>query len=513
MVKIERALISTYKKENVVDFANFLKNIGIEIVSTGGTAKKLEENGIKVTLIEEITDFPEILDGRVKTLHPKIHGGILARRNKREDMEILVRYNIKPIDLVYVNLYPFLDMAQNNDINLSELFEFIDIGGPTLIRAAAKNYKDVLVIVDEEDAKKVEEKLINGEEINEDYRLYLASKAFNLTAFYDTCISSFLQNVISKKTGKDYQTKYLTIPFEKTFDLRYGENPHQKAYFYKNSLNIGSMTTFDQLNGKELSFNNLRDADSAWKVVAEFDEPTCCGLKHSTPCGVASGKNTLEAFKKAYECDPVSIFGGIVAFNRSVNVETAKKLNEIFLEIVMAPDYDEEALRILQKKKNLRILKMKYTPLDKYEHVSIDGGLLTQEVDKDLINDFHVVTEEKITDEIKEELIFAWKVVKFVKSNAIVVSKNKATTGIGTGQPNRIWAAIEALERSKDKGAEVLASDAFFPFSDVVEKAAEYGIKAIIQPGGSIRDNDSIQACNKYGISMVFTGMRHFKHL
>lgn len=505
---IKRALISTYKKEKVVTFAKNLKDLDIEIISTGGTAKKLEENGIKVTAVEEITGFPEILDGRVKTLNPKIHGGILARREKEEDMKTLKELNIETIDLVYVNLYPFLEVAKKEDVELDELVEFIDIGGPTMIRSAAKNYKNVVVIVDEEDLDTVINQLKKEKEIDEDYRLYLASKAFNLTSFYDTCISNYL----GKLTKNEYQ-KYLAVPFEKNYEMRYGENPHQSAIFYKNSMNSGAMTSFEQLNGKELSFNNLRDADAAWKTVNEFKETACCSLKHSTPCGIALGENVLEAYRKAYECDPVSIFGGIVAFNKKVDVETAMELKKLFLEIVMAPDYEDEAVEILTKKKNLRVLKMTSKPTDKYEYVSVDGGILVQEVDKGLINEFKVVTKKDVPEELKEELLFAWKAVKMVKSNSIVVSKNKATTGIGTGQPNRIWAATEALQRSEGKGADVLASDAFFPFSDVVEKAAEYRIKAIIQPGGSIRDKDSIEACDKYGIAMVFTRMRHFKHL
>ncbi|POZ87819.1 MULTISPECIES: bifunctional phosphoribosylaminoimidazolecarboxamide formyltransferase/IMP cyclohydrolase [Petrotoga] len=507
---IKRALLSTYKKDKVVDFARTLQEVEIEVISTGGTAKKLQDNGIEVTPVEEITNFPEILNGRVKTLNPFIHGGILARRENEQDMETLKNLNIEPIDLVYVNLYPFVEEAKKTNFDLDELIEFIDIGGPTMIRSAAKNYKDVIVVVDESDLEYISAKLKNKEEFDEKYRMYLASKAFNLTAFYDSCISNYLNAQLKDKD--DFQ-QFLTVPFEKSYQMRYGENPHQSAIFYKNTLNNGSMTSFDQLNGKELSFNNLRDADSAWKAVNEFEDIACCCLKHSSPCGIALGDSILEAYKKAYSCDPVSIFGGIVAFNRKVDVETALELKKLFLEIIMAPEYDEVALDILKKKKNLRILRMSSKPIDTYEYVSVDGGILVQEVDKGVINEFKVVTETKVPEEIKEELLFAWKAVKHVKSNAIVVSKNKATTGIGPGQPNRVWSALQALERSKGKGGDVLASDAFFPFSDVVEAAAEYGIKAIIQPGGSIRDDESIQACNKYGIAMIFTGMRHFKHI
>lgn len=507
---IKRALISTYKKDKIVNFAKSLQDLGIEIISTGGTAKKLVENGINVTSVEELTNFPEILGGRVKTLNPLIHGAILARRDNLEDMNTLEKLQIEPIDLVYVNLYPFLEVIEKPNVSLDEIVEYIDIGGPTMIRSAAKNYKHVLVVVDDCDADVLIDKLKNEEEITEDFRLYLALKAFQLTAFYDSCIYNYLEDLVPSAKGTF--EKYIALPLEQFQEMRYGENPHQKASFYQNPVRKGSMTTFEQLSGKELSYNNLRDAQAAWRAVNEYEEIACCAVKHNTPCGIALGNSVVEAFKKAYECDPVSIFGGIVSFNRKVDVETANELKNIFLEIVMAPDFDEEALKILQKKKNLRVLKMKTKPMDKFEYISIDGGMLVQEVDKGFINDFRVVTETQVPDNLKDELIFAWKAVKYVKSNAIVVSKNKATTGIGGGQTNRIWAAIDALERSKDKGADVLASDAFFPFSDVVEKAAEFGIKAIIQPGGSIRDNESIEACNKYGIAMVFTEMRHFKH-
>jgi phosphoribosylaminoimidazolecarboxamide formyltransferase/IMP cyclohydrolase len=507
---LKRALISTFKKDKVVDIAKALEDLGVEIISTGGTASKLIENGIKVISVEEVTDFPEILGGRVKTLNPMIHGAILARRDNNEDMKTLNNFKIEPIDLVYVNLYPFLEETRKPSISLDEIIEYIDIGGPTMIRAAAKNYKHVFVLVDDSDAEELIKKLKNQEEITLDYRLYLALKAFQLTAFYDSCICRYLEDLVPQT--KDTFSKYITMPLEQFQEMRYGENPHQKASFYQDPVKKGSMTTFEQLQGKELSYNNLRDAQAAWRAVNEYEEIACCAVKHNTPCGIALGSSVVESYKKAYECDPVSIFGGIVSFNRKVDAQTAALLKDIFLEIVMAPDFEDEALKILQKKKNLRILKMKTKPINKYEYISIDGGMLVQEVDNEFINDFRVVTETQVPDDLKEELLFAWKAVKHVKSNAIVVSKNKATTGIGGGQTNRIWAAIDALERSKGKGAEVLASDAFFPFSDVVEKAAEFGIKAIIQPGGSIRDDESIEACNKYGIAMVFTDMRHFKH-
>ena len=498
---IKRALISVYNKEGILEFAKFLERNNVEIISTGGTYKHLKDNGIKVKEVSEVTNFEEILDGRVKTLHPAIHGGILAIRNNKEHMDTIKNKNIQPIDMVIVNLYPFFEKI-GKGLSLEEQIEFIDIGGPTMIRAAAKNFKDVLVITDPKDYKNIEEKLGKDKEIDFNTRKILAGKVFNLMSAYDGAISKFLL--------EEEYPEYLSLSYKKKNNLRYGENPHQTAAFYTSLTENGALKDFDKINGKELSYNNIKDMDVALKVVGEFEEIACCALKHNSPCGVAIGNTVCEAYKKAYECDDISIFGGIVAFNRKVDKETANELVKIFLEVIIAPDYDEDALEILKGKKNLRVIKCNTKPSDKVELSKVDGGILVQSIDNTLIKDINVVTSKKPTEEEMENMIFAMKVVKYVKSNAIVVVKNKQALGIGAGQVNRIWAACQALERGK--GSLVLASDAFFPFNDVVKKASEYGIKAIIQPGGSIKDKDSIEECDKQGISMVFTGIRHFKH-
>ncbi|KAF2956304.1 bifunctional phosphoribosylaminoimidazolecarboxamide formyltransferase/IMP cyclohydrolase [Marinitoga sp. 38H-ov] len=495
---MKRAIISAYYKDNLEILAKELIKHNYEIISTGKTALYLEKKGIKTKKVEEITNFPEILNGRVKTLHPNIHGGILA---KYDDKIILEKFNIQKIDLVYVNLYPFEEMIKKIN-KIDDLIEFIDIGGPAMLRAAAKNYKNTLVLTDINDFDLIKE---NINAVDDNTRLYLASKAFNLTAYYDSLISSYFNKILNINFPN-----YKSLPLKKENKLRYGENPHQNAAYYKNTIENGFFNTIEQLNGKELSYNNYKDIDIAWKIVNEFEELTCCTLKHQTPCGVAIGKDNYDSYIKAYNCDPISIFGGIVAFNHKVDLNTANELNKIFLEIIVAPDYDYDALEILKKKKNLRIIKVYNPPNEKLEYSSIDGGILVQERDLKLYNELKIVTKNKIDDELLEELIFAFKVVKYVKSNAIVVSRNKMAIGIGTGQPNRIWAAIEALDRGKN--GIVLASDAFLPFDDVVKKAAEYNIKGIIQPGGSIRDEDSIKAANELGIHMIFTNMRHFKH-
>ncbi|BDR78929.1 bifunctional phosphoribosylaminoimidazolecarboxamide formyltransferase/IMP cyclohydrolase [Clostridium tetani] len=498
---IKRALISVYNKEGILEFAKFLEKNHVEIISTGGTYKHLKDNCVRVKEVSQITNFDEILDGRVKTLHPAVHGGILAIRDNKEHMDTIKDKNIEPIDMVIVNLYPFFEKI-GKGLSLEEQIEFIDIGGPTMIRAAAKNFKDVVVITDPKDYKRIEEKLEKEDEIDFNTRKTLAGKVFNLMSAYDGAISKFLL--------EEEYPEYLSLSYKKGKDLRYGENPHQTAAFYTSLTEDGAFKDFEKLNGKELSYNNIKDMDVAWKIVGEFEEIACCALKHNSPCGVAIGDTLLESYKKAYECDPISIFGGIVAFNRKVNKETAKELVKIFLEVIIAPDYDEDALRILKGKKNLRVIKCNTKPLDKMEICKVDVGILVQSTDNALIKDMDVVTAKKPTEEEMENMIFAMKVVKYVKSNAIVVVKDKKAVGIAGGQVNRIWAACQALERGNN--SVVLASDAFFPFDDVVKKASEYGIKAIIQPGGSIRDKDSIEECDEKGISMVFTGIRHFKH-
>lgn len=498
----KRALISVFDKEGILEFAKFLINRDVEIISTGGTYKYLKENGISVIEVNEITDFPEILDGRVKTLHPNIHAGILAIRENEEHMNTLNKKEISTIDYVVVNLYPFFEKVREN-LEFDEKVEFIDIGGPTMLRAAAKNFKDVVVISDKNDYKIVMDEMEKNNDVSYKLRKKLAGRVFNLMSAYDAAISNFLLDDIE-------YPEYLSVSFRKKQQLRYGENSHQSAAFYESTMLDGAMNTFNVLNGKELSYNNFKDVDIAWKCANEFDEPSCCALKHNTPCGVAVGKDTYEAYIKAYEVDPTSIFGGIVAFNKKVDKRTAEEMIKIFLEVIAAPEYDDDALEILKQKKNLRVLEFKNLPKDDKYMVTVDGGILVQEEDKNLFNELKVVTEVKPTSEEMNDLIFGMKVVKYVKSNAIVVAHDGIALGIGGGQVNRIWPTEDALRRGK--GATILASDAFFPFRDVVDKAAKYGIKAIIQPGGSLRDQESIDACNEHGISMVFTGIRHFKH-
>lgn len=499
-----RALISVFDKTGITEFAIFLEAKGVEIISTGGTKRHLQKAGLSVIDISEITNFPEMLDGRVKTLHPNIHGGLLGIRSNEEHINTMKEHNIEPIDIVVVNLYPFFKEVQTNK-SFNEKVEFIDIGGPTMLRSAAKNFQDVTVISDVTDYELIQNEWEENNSISLDTKKKLAGKVFNLTAAYDAAISEFLLG------NEDFPT-YLQASYKKEQDLRYGENPHQQAAFYSSNMTQGAMNNIEQLQGKELSFNNIRDMDVAWKIVNEFssEQIVCCGLKHSTPCGVAIGNSAADAYQKAYDCDSVSIFGGIVALNTTVTKEAAQKMSTIFLEIVIAPNFDADALEIFKKKKNLRIIKAKKAPNDLIEFVKVDGGLLIQDADLAFSTDLKVVTETQPTQEQMNNLIFGQKVVKHVKSNAIVAVRDGMAKGIGTGETNRIWAAQQAIERAGD--ATILASDAFFPFDDVVTLAAENGIEAIIQPGGSIRDEDSIKACNKLGIAMVFTGMRHFKH-
>lgn len=497
---MKRALISVYDKNGILDFAKFLIEQKVEIISTGGTFKYLKENNITVKEISEITNFPEMLDGRVKTLHPNIHGGILAIRDNVNHMNAIKEKNIDTIDIVIVNLYPFFEKV-NEDITFEEKVEFIDIGGPTMLRSAAKSFHDVIVINDVSDYEVVKSEMQTGG-VSIQTKKRLAGKVFNLTSAYDAAISNFLLD--------EKYPNYLSLSYEKKMNLRYGENPHQNAAYYVSTVNHGAMKDFDILNGKELSFNNIRDMDVAWKVVCEFDTYACCGVKHSTPCGVAIGDSVQDAYIKMYNCDPTSIFGGIVAINKTIDKSTAEELVKIFLEIVIAPDFDNDALEILKTKKNLRIIKCNNKPLDKVNIIKVDGGILVQDEDNSFSTNFKVVTKTSPTEKEMENLKFALKVVKYAKSNAIVVARDGMAIGIGNGETNRIWATTQALERAKN--GVVMASDAFFPFRDVVDEAAKYGIKAIIQPGGSIRDQESIDACNEHGISMVFTGLRHFKH-
>ncbi|NOJ74668.1 bifunctional phosphoribosylaminoimidazolecarboxamide formyltransferase/IMP cyclohydrolase [Empedobacter stercoris] len=501
----KQALISVSDKSNLLEFAKFLIEQDYKILSTGGTYKHLQDNGIEVTEVKDVTGFPEILDGRVKSLHPAIHGGIMARRSDENHMATIAEHGINPIDIVIVNLYPFFE-KMNTGLSEAEMIEFIDIGGPSMLRSSAKNFYDVTVVTDVNDYEVVMNEIRENGSTSIETRKLCAGKVFNLTSAYDAAISTYI-------LGENFP-QFLESSYEKVMDLRYGENPHQKAAYYVDKTKNGAMKDFEYLQGKELSFNNIRDMDLAYKVVSEFEETTCCAVKHSTPCGVAIGDNVLEAYEKAYECDPMSIFGGIIAFNKEVDGKTAVELNKIFLEIVIAPSFTEEALEIFKQKKNVRIIKVKNPVSDKVTYVKVDGGLIVQSTDNQFSTDLKVVTDVQPTDRQMTDLVFAQKIVKWVKSNAIVVATNGQAYGIGGGQTNRIWAAQQAISRAKEKVEEdlVLASDAFFPFRDVADFAAENGIKAIIQPGGSIKDQESIDACNEKNIPMVFTGMRHFMH-
>ncbi len=502
----KRALISVSDKSGLTGFAKFLEENNYELISTGGTFKHLKEAGLNPIQIDEITNFPEMLDGRVKTLHPKVHGGLLAVRYNEEHMKTVQEHGIGLIDMVIVNLYPFFENV-NKNISLDQKVEFIDIGGPSMLRSAAKNFNSVTVITDVEDYQKIQNEISETGNSILETRKKLAGKVFNLTSAYDAAISKMLLE-------EEYPT-YLNASYKKVSDLRYGENPHQSAAYYVSTFENGAMKDFEILGGKELSFNNLRDMDLCWKVVNEFkDEMACCAVKHSTPCGVAIGTSALETYKKTFECDPVSIFGGIIAMNYKVDAATAEELNKTFLEIVMATDFDEDALEILRKKKNLRIIKIQNPVSDAQTWVKIDGGMLVQDNDNQFSEDIKTVTVFQPTEEQKKALVFAQRVVKYVKSNAIVVSNGIQALGIGGGQVNRIWATEQAVQRAKEKfsGDLVLASDAFFPFRDVVYFCAKEGIKAIIQPGGSVKDQDSIEAANEHKIPMMFTGMRHFLH-
>jgi len=512
---IKRALISVSDKTGIIEFARELADRGIEIVSTGGTAKALEGAGIKVIGISEITGYPECLDGRVKTLHPNIHGGLLAVRDNKEHMGKLKELGIETIDLVVVNLYPFRKTIEKEGVELAEAIENIDIGGPSMLRAAAKNYKYVTVVVNPEDYGRVLAEIGEKGDTAEATRFELAAKVFAHTASYDTLIGNYLW----EKAGLSRYPETITMTFEKLQDMRYGENPHQAAAYYKEMKAVpGSIAATVQLHGKELSFNNINDANAALETLKEFDGPAVVAVKHANPCGVGAGQDIYEAYGKAYEADPVSIFGGIVALNREVDGRTAAEISKIFLEIVIAPSYTEEALEIIMGKKNIRILKLEAISRETAAEPDIKkvgGGLLIQDSDRQDfdISDIKYVTDRKPTEKEMQDMLFAWKVVKHVKSNAIVVGKDGMTLGIGPGQTNRIWSTNMSLERSGDKAkGAVIASDAYFPFGDVAEAAAKAGITAIIQPGGSVNDRLSIDVCNKNGIAMIFTGMRHFKH-
>lgn len=510
---MKRALISVSDKTGIVAFAQGLVAADFEIISTGGTFSVLEKAGVPVTPIDEVTHFPEMLDGRVKTLHPNIHGGLLAKRDEPTHMAALAEHEITPIDLVCVNLYPFKETIQKPEITQAQAIEQIDIGGPSMLRSAAKNFKSVYVVVDQAD---YDETLAQLQQDDVTYRHHLAAKAFRHTAAYDSLIAGYL----SDADAVEFPEK-LSLTYDFKQALRYGENAHQKAAFYQSALpSAFSIAAAHQLHGKELSYNNIKDADAAIKVAAEFSEPCVVAMKHMNPCGVGLGTTIYDAWQKAFAADSVSIFGGIIALNREVDVQTANALHELFLEIVIAPSFAPEALAILEKKKNIRLMTLDFeqaAKADRFETVSVLGGLLVQERDRltDQASELKTVTTKAPTEDEKEALLFAQRVVKHVKSNAIVVATKDQTLGVGAGQMNRVGSVKIALEQALANGMQapfVLASDAFFPMDDSVAYAAEHGITAIIQPGGSIKDQDSIDACNKHGIAMVFTKVRHFKH-
>ncbi|PKG25149.1 bifunctional phosphoribosylaminoimidazolecarboxamide formyltransferase/IMP cyclohydrolase [Niallia nealsonii] len=509
----KRALISVSDKTGITDFAKELHELGYELISTGGTKKAIQDSGIPVLSVSDVTGFPEILEGRVKTLNPYIHGGLLAKFDEPSHQEQLNEHKIDPIQIVCVNLYPFQETIAKPDVTVEDAIENIDIGGPTMLRASAKNHQYVTVVVDPSDYATVVKELKSKDEVTFDTRRRLAAKVFRHTASYDAMIAQYMTELTEESTPEK-----LTVTYELAQSLRYGENPHQKAAFYRRPLGSAfSIANAKQLHGKELSYNNINDADAAIQIVKEFKEPAAVAIKHSNPCGVGTGSDIFTAFSKAFAADPVSIFGGIIALNREVDAETAKKLHEIFLEIIIAPSFSEEALTILKGKKNLRLLTIPFDALNTKEmkFTSIEGGLLTQDFDCYTLDDatISIPTEKKPTDEEWEALKFGWKIVKHVKSNAIVVNDKDMTLGIGAGQMNRVGAAKIALEQAGEKSVgAVLASDAFFPMDDTVEAAAKAGITAIIQTGGSIRDEDSIKKANEYGIAMVLTGVRHFKH-
>ena len=513
-MSIKRALISVSDKTGITQFAQRLVSFNIEILSTGGTAKLLKEQNIPVIEVSDFTGFPEIMAGRVKTLNPLIHGGILARRGVDEG--VMIENNIKPIDLVVVNLYPFQSTIIRPNCSLEDAIENIDIGGPAMLRSSAKNHKAVTVIVDNSDFKLVLDELNTSGNTSLKTRKKLALKAFEHTAQYDGSIANYLGQ------EDDGFSNTLNLQFTKSKVIRYGENPHQRAALYKdNNLNEVSIAFSKQIQGKSLSYNNLADSDAALQCIRDFDEPSCVIIKHANPCGVASGKDILSAYQRAYETDPTSAFGGIIAINRELDKESAKVIiNQQFVEVIIAPKINTDSLKILSQKENIRVLECGELDIQKttFDFKKISGGLLVQDNDTDILNDssLECVTKIKPSDSQMIDLLFAWKVAKSVKSNAIVYAKNQMTIGIGAGQMSRIYSAkiagIKAADENLEVEGSVMASDAFFPFRDGIDAAAKAGISSIIHPGGSIRDDEVIAAANEHGISMIFTGIRHFKH-
>ena len=520
MSKINRVIISVSDKQGVEDFAKDLDEMGIEILSTGGTAKQLRDAGVNVKEISEYTKSKEILGGRVKTLHPKIHGGILAIRDNENHQKDMSDNDIEPIDMVVVNLYPFEEVIKKDNVTLEEAIENIDIGGPTMLRAAAKNYKNVSIVTDPADyGDIVSEIKSNNGSVNAPTNITLAIKAFSYVARYDAAISNYLSALNNDGTRSKLPKSY-TLHLEKKMGLRYGENPHQDGAFYTQSdIPYACISNAVQLQGKELSLNNIYDTDSAFELVKEFKETACVIVKHNNPCGVAIDENLQQAFLKAKECDPVSAFGGIIAFNRNVDRATAEEIASIFVEVVIAPGYNEEALEVFTSKKNVRVLQTPEIAESNsagFDFKRVVGGMLIQDRDStsdEDFRDFKVETKRQPTDQEISDLKFAWKVCKHVKSNAIIFAKNGQTVGIGAGQMSRVDSVkIATMKAQIDTNGSVLASDAFFPFRDGIDEAAKAGITAIAQPGGSIRDEETIGAADEYDITMVFTGTRHFKH-
>ena len=506
-----RAIISVSNKSGVADFAQGLQELGIEIFSTGGTKKSLEGAGIKVHSISELTGFPEILNGRVKTLHPAVHGGILARRDLPQHLAELAKNHIETIDLVVVNLYPFIETVTQGEVSLDEALENIDIGGPTMIRSAAKNFPSVLVIVDPEDYDPILQKLRRGN-IDLAERKKLAHKAFQHVAIYDTAIAQYL----SEETFPEE----MTIALKKAYDLRYGENPHQKAAFYLEQnvrqLRAG-LASLKQISGPEISFNNLLDFDAALNILSNFTAPTVAIMKHTNSCGLASHANLAEAYRRAFAGDPVAAFGGIVASNQVIDLATAQEIDQTHYDAIIAPEYEKEALELLRRKKSLRLVRITAPSLDKQrlDFRYVQGGFLIQTPDFFTESELQprTVTNRQPTEQELSDLLFAWKAVKGIKSNAIVIARDKTLLGMGAGQPSRVVSVELALKRAGEQAkGSVLASDAFFPFADGPELAIKHGVTAIIQPGGSVRDKEVIAVANKYDIAMVFTGIRHFRH-
>ena len=518
--EIKRALISVTDKKGIVEFAKELAKFGVEILSTGGTADQLRKSGIDVTDVSDYTGFPEMMDGRLKTLHPKIHGGLLALRNNEEHRNAAKEHGIDLIDMAVINLYKFEDTVAREGCTLEDAVENIDIGGPTMLRAAAKNYRFVTIVTDPEDYPKILKEMDGtGGKISEATNYNLSVKTFQLTARYDAAISNYLGKANPEGEKKEFPDTF-TIQFSRAQDLRYGENPHQKAAFYREKdSSLPAIANAGQLQGKELSYNNIMDSDAAWNMVSDFDLPTVVVMKHSNPCGAAtSDSGIMEAYNKAMETDPLSAFGGIVAFNKNVDRKTAEEIVKTFLEVIIAPGFDQDAMEILNTKKNMRVLEISPSTERQsagYDFRRVAGGLLVQDRDTEISNikDAKVVTKRAPSEEEYQALDFAWRVVKHVKSNAIVYATKNQLIGVGAGQMSRVDSVKIAMMKANmpTKGT-VLASDAFFPFRDGVDMAAEAGVTAIVQPGGSMRDEESIKAADEHGIAMIFTGTRHFKH-